>query len=614
MTTMADGSLLDLEGSDKPLALARNNSAALFNAIGRRDNGAPVFRDRASDGRWRTICWQEIAGAVEACAHALLSRGVRRGEAIAILASTRPEWIYADMAAMSVGAISVGIYPTEPAAKVRYIVEDSAARVLFVDTADQVTKARELMTSCPTLRTVVVMDTTALPDDPSFVSLDALLAEGRELAARGALSLQDLSEEIEGEDTAMLIYTSGTTGPPKGAMIPHRAFCHQAVNVPSAIRMRAGWDRPAYLPLCHVAERIFTYCGMTAGMINAFVPQIGDLPAALLELRPQFFIGVPRIYEKLRAAAQAWIHAQTPEERAAMQRAQERALDAGGPQTLAADDCRLLDAIRAAIGLDRTEVLISGGAQCSDESGRWQRAIGAPVHDLYGMTECGLIAVNFDDFGEVGVVGRPCPYGEVRLSEESEILVRGAHVFKGYNNLPARTADAIRDGWYHTGDIGRLDDKGRLILIDRIKDILITSGGKNVAPSLIEGALRSSPYIAHAVAIGENRHFISALIFIEPEAVAKVLLEAGEAVSDFASLATSQVTRRLIKDAVQAANRSFSRAESIRDFRIVSREITDADDLFTPTMKVKRAAAGRLFADLIEAIYSRDPVARGRAA
>lgn len=575
-----------------------------LHAIQAQASGHAPFATHDAGGQWREIDWDDAMDAANACAFALLDRGLTRGDTIAILAATHPNWLYADMGAMMAGVVSAGIYPTEPAAKVEYIVSDCAARILFVDTDAQIEKALALLGRCPRLETIVVLGDAAIPDHPAFVAFDRFLADGRAAAGRRPQWLRDAATRVEPEDTAMLIYTSGTTGPPKGAMIPHRAFCYQVAITPTPLRMQAGWRRLSYLPMCHVAERVFTYAAMAAGMTNYFVPDMERLPAALREVRPQHFIAVPRIYEKLRLGAEAWIDAQAPDRRDILRASLESAIAHGGADGLPQEMRSAVEDIRTAIGLERVEVAVSGGAQCTAEIARWQRGVGAPPADLYGMTECGLIALNFEPSEVVGTVGTPCAHGDVRIADDGEICVRGSHVFNGYLNLPDKTAEALQDGWFHTGDVGRFDAQGRLVLIDRIKDLIITSGGKNIAPSLIEGAIKASPYIDQAIVVGESRKFVAALVMIDEAAVRSAIGDAVPRDARFADLAAAPATHRLVAAAIDTANAGFSRAESVRDFRIVPREIGSQDDLFTPTMKVKRPVAGRLFADLIADIYA----------
>ncbi len=579
----------------------------LRDLIARRGD-APVFRF-LRDGAWADMAWREFGAAAAASGLEARARGLEAGDAVAILAGTRPEWMMADVGAVCTGLVSTGIYPTEPAAKAAYVINDCRARVVFVDTAEQVEKLLAIRAECPSVEVVVVFEDSAVPDgDSFFVSFRDWIAAGHAYGAVFPDAWSEAGGQIAPEDPAILIYTSGTTGPPKGAIIPHRALVYQCVHGPGIFRMQPGYVRPAFLPLCHVAERMFTYLSMVSGMVCAFVDGPNQLLQQLPVIRPQFFVAVPRVYEKLVTVARAWIDTQPTDRRDALLAAQARALAQGAPG-LVTGDSDALGEIRRAVGLDRAEVLISGGARCSDDVDRWLRAMGAPARDLYGMTECGMVAVNFDDVAAPGIVGVPCEYGEVRLGDQDEIQVRGRHVFTGYLNQPEKTAEVLRDGWYSTGDVGKFDADGRLLLIDRLKDLIISSSGKNISPSEVEGALKASPFIADAVAIGDGRHYLSALILIDPEAVGAALSKAP----DFEALARSEQTHQLIQQAVDTANRGLSRPESIKVFRILPRPLNVEDGVLTPTLKIKRRAMAELFSDLIEEMYQAPERDRARA-
>jgi len=576
------------------------NAAEMFADLADRGGDAPVFR-AARDGQPTDLSWREVSDDARAFGLAALAHGLRAGETVAVLAKTRPEWMVADMGAIGAGLVCAGIYPTEPPQKVAYVINDARARLVFADTAEQVAKIQAIRAACPTLGTVVVLEPDALPaDDPMFVAYDAWLAAGRAQAVARPEAWFEARAGIRADDVAILIYTSGTTGPPKGAMITHGNIAYQSANTPGFCRMQPGWVRPAFLPLCHIAERYFTYFSMAAGVVSSFV----DGPAALIEtmptMRPQFVLAVPRVFEKLQAAGEAWIRAQPAEQRERLASAMSASL-AGAPRR--PEIAAAIAEVQRAIGLDRSQVLISGGARFPTDLAHWHATLGTPVRDLYGMTECGTVSINFDGAATPGLVGTPGPLGEVRLSDAGEILVRGPHVFGGYLNLPERTAEVLVDGWYHTGDVGRFDDQGRLILLDRMKDIIISSSGKNITPSEVEGALKASPLIADAVAIGEGRNYLTALILIDPVTVTEALAARGERHATFAALATSPTTRALVEAAVASANSGLSRPESVRDFRIIPRELTAEDDVLTPTLKIKRRALAERFADMIKPMY-----------
>ncbi|WP_257817208.1 long-chain fatty acid--CoA ligase [Phenylobacterium sp. J367] len=468
----------------------------------------------------------------------------------------------------------------------------------------------------------MVIESSATPaDDPWFVSLAEWRRAGRECIAARPAVLQAARASAGPASPAILIYTSGTTGPPKGAIITHGNIVYQLTHAPEVIGLQAGWLRPSFLPLCHVAERLFTYMAMAGGMVSCFVDGPNELLATMPGLRPQFMLAVPRVYEKLHAQAMAWLSVQPEELRAEIRLAESRAvaaadLAAAGRLSDTAeavwrqDQEGPLRLLRAAIGLDRVAMLMSGGARFPVELGQWLHAIGARVDDIYGMTECGTIALNQDFRTVPGLVGRPFSHGEVTLAPDGEILVRGPHVFAGYLNLPDKTSDAFRDGWFRTGDVGRFDEAGRLILLDRIKDIIISSSGKNITPSEVEGALKAaSPVIADAVAVGDGRNYVTALVMIDAAVAQQALAAAGQPYTDFPALAAAESTQALVAEAVWRANRQLSRAEGVKAFRIIPRQLSPTDEAMTPTLKLKRRVLIDLYQDLVAEMY---PVA-GRA-
>ena len=607
---------MDISDLERPAArqfAPWTDAADMFRTLARDGAQRPVFRRRGPSG-WIDTSWRDLGEAAAAFGLAALSRGLKPGDTVAILAKTRPEWMIADLGCIGAGLVAAGIYPTEPPDKVAYVLNDCRARAIFVDDAEQVAKVLAIRAQCPNLETVIVLDPQAAPPgDEGFVALATWLLEGRSLAELVPDAWREAGQAVRPGDVAILIYTSGTTGPPKGAKITQGNIAYQVRHGVDVFRMKPDWIRPAFLPLCHVAERMFTYFTMAAGMTSVFVDGPSQLVEALPDVRPEFLLAVPRVYEKLHAAAQAWIEAQPDDRRAALRLAQAGALAASDDPNAPLAAADLLEEILSAVGLDRGQVLLSGGARFPGELARWYRAFGAPVRELYGMTECGTVAVNFDLATAAGVVGAPCGHGDVRLAETGEILVRGPHVFAGYLNLPEKSAEVLREGWYHTGDVGRFDAEGRLVLLDRLKDIIISSSGKNITPSEVEGALKASPYIADAVAIGEGRHYLTALVIIDGPAVAQALAAGGEHPDGFAALAASPTTRTLVAEAITTANKGLSRPESVKQFRIVPSELGATDEAMTPTLKIKRRVLADRYADLIEDMYRQAAPAKDRA-
>lgn len=611
-----------MEAQALPLADAPDpsrpaNMADMINSLIRERAGMLAFRSRTPEG-WRDVTWAELATSVRDTAAGALAFGLAPGDAVCILAQTRPEWLEADLGALACGLVSAGIYPTEPAAKVAYVLNDCGARVVFVDSAEQVAKLKAVRAECPRVEAVVVIDDDAAPaNDRWFIKLSEWRREGCALLDARPDAVDEAGRSAGRSTPAILIYTSGTTGPPKGAIVTHGNILYQLEHAPGGLGLQAGWNRPCFLPLCHVAERMFTYMAMASGMVSWFVDGPNQLMASIGAMRPHFILAVPRVYEKLYGQAQEWLNSLPAERREqldaavlraleAVQRSAEGRLSSEEAAVWRCDQRTVLAELRAAMGLDHVAMLMSGGARFPVALGEWLHAIGARVDDIYGMTECGTIAFNQDFRTTPGLVGRPFPHGEVMLAPDGEILVRGPHVFAGYLNLPDKTSEAFRDGWFRTGDVGRFDDEGRLILLDRIKDIIISSSGKNITPSEVEGALKASPVVADAVAVGDGRKYVAALIMIDPAVVEQALAERGEHYETFAELAQAQSTRDLVADAVAEANRKLSRAEGVKTFRIIPRQFGPADEAMTPTLKLKRRVLIDSYADLVAQMYSPD--------
>ncbi|WP_431562899.1 AMP-dependent synthetase/ligase [Sphingopyxis sp.] len=575
------------------------------------DTERVVLREKVR-GVWRDWTWQRLTRAIADIGAAALAQGFKPGDVGCILAQTRPDWLAADLGLQCVGMASAGLYPTEPAAKLAWLVNDCGARIVFVDTAEQVAKLREIRDRCPGIARIVIFDEGAVPrEDPLFVSLAAWCASGRAALARDPAMGVVSDGRLASDSTAMIVYTSGTTGRPKGAIITHGNIVSQVTAIGPALAIESGWRRPAFLPLCHIAERSMGYVALANGVVSSFVDGPAALGPALPEIRPQLMLGVPRVYEKIRAAGDAWIESAPEPERTALRGARDRAMviagaamagekvDAAMQEELAALQAGPLSALRAALGLDRARRLLCGGARIPIDVHGWMRAIGVPVDDIYGMTECGTVTLSRDSRRSPGLVGTPLPHGTVRLSQAGEILVRGPHVFAGYLNLPDKTADALRDGWLYTGDVGRIDTEGRLILIDRIKDIIITSSGKNIAPSAIEAALCATPHIAEAVVAGDGRHYLTALILPDPDAMARTLAERGQDGD-----ATSPAAHALVAEDVRIANLQLSRIENVRDFRILRRAFVPGDEEVTATLKIRRSIILRNHAALVDEMYA----------
>ena len=580
----------------------------------------PAMREKDL-GIWKTITWNEWLVRAREVAYALHAIGFRPGDVASVLANTIPEWNYADMGILCAGGVSSGIYPTDAAKQVEYLINDSRTRILFVEDDEQLDKALEVRGRCPTLEKIVIFDMEGLSDfrDPMCISFADFLAMGR----RHREGREALWEEMTGargpEDLAILVYTSGTTGPPKGAMHSHRNIITQMKHCMDALSYCEGDERLAFLPMCHVAERIAgAYYSIATGTVSNYAESPDTIAENLREVQPTLLGAVPRVWERLYSAVTIALKDATPLER----RAYKLAIGAGyriADARLARREPGLsarlafaiaywlvLRNIRVMMGIDRCRWLFTGAAPISPDLIRWYLALGIDMYEVYGQTEnCGLATVMPFDAIKLGTVGKSVPYGEVAVSPQGEILIRGDFVFMGYLNQPAKTAETVDpQGWLHTGDVGLIDNEGYVRVTDRMKDIIITAGGKNITPSEIENELKFSPYISDAVVVGDRRPYLTCLVMIDRENVEKFAQDNNVPFTNYASLCRARAVRDLIWGEIEKVNANFARVETIKRFHLIEQQLTAEDDELTPTMKLKRKFVNEKYRSEIEAMYS----------
>jgi len=592
--------------------------AMFFNAV--RMRGEKVAVRQKELGIWRSVTWREFGETVRAVGHGLIALGVQPGDVVSVLANTRKEWLYADLGALAAGGVSSGIYPTDSPAQVEYLCADSDTRVLFVENEEQLDKALEARARLPRLRRIVVFDAKGLESfsDPQVTTLERLLDEGRALAAREPALWEQRLASRGPDDLAILIYTSGTTGKPKGAMLSHRNILHTLRGLNRAGALDERDERIAFLPLCHVAERVVgSYISLYDGARINFVEHPQTVPENVREIQPTHFGAVPRVWEKFYSAVRIAVAEGTKLE----QWAYARAIDCGGriadlvvagrpvPTRLKLAwrfwDFACLANIRRMIGIDRARLLVTGAAPISPDLVRWYLSLGVPMAEVWGQTECcGVATIMPIARIKPGSIGTAAPYNEVRLAEESELVVRGDNVFMGYLNQPEKTAEALRDGWLRTGDVGTVDADGFYRITDRMKDIIITAGGKNVTPSEIENQLKFSPYITDAVVIGDKRPYLVVLIMIDQENVERFAQDRDIPFTNYASLCRAPQVQELIRGEVERVNRQFARVEQVKDFRLIEQQLSAEDEELTPTMKLKRKFVNQKYAGLIESMYA----------
>ncbi|MFN7644237.1 MAG: AMP-dependent synthetase/ligase [Burkholderiales bacterium] len=572
-------------------------------------------------GIWRAWTWTQSGAAVREIAMGLVALGLQPGETVSILANTRVEWVLADMAVLSAGGVSNGIYPTDSASQVQYLSEDSRTVVLFVEDDEQLDKAIEARQRLPHLRRIVVMDMDGLRDlsDPGVMSLSALRDLGRQHDASNPGLFEQRLESRGPEDLAILIYTSGTTGRPKGAMHSHRGLVY---TVRGYNRIASGDhtdERMCFLPLCHVAERLGgAFIGIYSGTVLNFVENPETVPENVREIAPTLFTAVPRIWEKFYSAVMIGVAESGKVQQAAyawsigVGRSIADAVIEGRPvgamQRLKFRIARLiaLDNVRKLIGIHRARYLLTGAAPISPDLVRWYMALGLPMLEVWGQTEsCGASTWMPWDRIRPGSIGQACYFNEVRVDETTgELLIRGPNVFMGYLNQPEKTAETVdAEGWLHTGDVGTVDADGFFRITDRMKDIIITAGGKNITPSEFENELKFSPYVTDAVLIGDKKPFLTVLVMIDQENVERFAQDHDVPFSNYTSLTRAKEVQDLIWREIESVNRKFARVEQVKKFRLIETQLTAEDEELTPTMKLKRKLVQQKYAELIEGMY-----------
>ena len=546
----------------------------------------------------------------------LESIGVRAGDRVAILSDSRPEWTVVDLAVLTAGAVTVPVYATLPANQVGYILAHSGARVVVAADDGQAAKVREERQRLPALDTVVVMDAGTDGPDDEF-ALPALIERGhRRLMTENGLgrTFKERAQAIEPDALATIIYTSGTTGRPKGVMLSHRNFIANIVDVDRVIEITDEDTALSFLPLSHAFERMVVYLYLYKGATVAFAEAIETLGRDMQRVRPTVMTGVPRVYEKLRARIIEAVAA-APRVRQALfawavgvgHAAATARLAGAAPGALTrlqlpVADRLVLSKIRARTG-GRLRFVVSGSAPLGREVAEFLYAVGLPVIEGYGLTETSpALTTTPLERARLGSVGVPLASVQLRIAGDGEVLARGPNVMVGYYDDPEATAAAIRDGWFHTGDIGRIDADGYLTITDRKKELIVTAGGKNVAPQPIEALLKRDPVVAEAVLIGDRRRFIAVLLVPDfPTLAQRVPAAAGAGRDDLVKRAD---VRAVFQPIVERANSELASFEQVKTFAILPAEFSVAGGELTPTLKVRRRIVEARWNEVIEALYA----------
>ncbi|HZQ82944.1 MAG TPA: long-chain fatty acid--CoA ligase [Gaiellaceae bacterium] len=555
----------------------------------------PAFLVREEAG-WRPVGWDEAATRVSALANGFLAAGLRKGDKVALLCRTRIEWTLADFALATIGAVVIPVYPTSSPDEIEYILRDSDAKVLISEDEEQLAKTRDLEGALPALERVLGVDVAA-----SGGTLADIEAAGPGYALEHPLAVTQSASDVGPEDVLTFLYTSGTTGPPKGCVLTQRNYAAMVESILGVDGLFRDDDTVLlFLPLAHNFARLIQFLCPALGFTLAFCPDVRGVSAALAEVKPTLFPSVPRVYEKVYATVMATANESSPLKRRIAEwsfAVGEKRVRGGRGPLLAAQsalaDRLVLGKVRARLG-GRMRYAVSGGAPLAPEIAEFFEACGLTILEGYGMTECTTAAtLNRPGRNRIRTVGQALPGIELKIDADGEILIRGATVFGGYYRNPEATAETLtEDGWLRSGDIGTIDGDGYLTITDRKKDIIITAGGKNVAPQGIENSLKASAYVSQALVVGDNRPYLVALLTVDRDEVA-ALGEPG-----------SEAVREAVQKTVDEVNETLGRVEQIKRFAILERDFSPEEGEVTPTLKLKRRICIEHFAGVVEDLYA----------
>ena len=563
-----------------------------------------IAAKKIGPGRWQNVTTGEFHERVVSAAKGLIALGIAKGDAVTIFSSTRLEWGILDFALTAVGAVSVPIYDTDSAPQAQRIMNDSAVKLAFADNRDRFDRLDSVKDHCPALKQILMIEGNAL---------DALEGLGV------AVSDEELNERVatvRTDDLATIVYTSGSTGNPKGAELTHKNFVSITISASQALHEVVLDDHPRlllFLPLAHCFARFIQYASIASddGVVG-YLPDTKTLLPDLRSFEPTYLLGVPRVFEKVYNAAShkagAGWKGRLFVKAAEVARVWSRKEQAGEQHTFAeiAERAKyetlVYRTVRGALG-PKIKYVACGGAPLSLDLAHFYNGIGLPMIQGYGMTETAapFAATRVTD-NVIGTVGQPAPGSSIRISDEGELQVKGPNVFRGYHNLPEKTAEAFTaDGWLRTGDLAEIDDEGHIVITGRIKDIIITAGGKNVSPIPLEEEIAKCPIVERCVVVGDQRPFIGALVTLDPESLALWLPAHGLSTeTPVDRLATNAAAREEIQQYVDKANATVSRAESVRKFAVLDTQFTQENKCLTPSLKVVRPAVNRVFADVID--------------
>jgi len=568
----------------------------------------PALRSKAA-GEWQTLTWSEYRDHVMRAAKGFLALGAAAGKGITILGNNRPEWFLSHFAGIAAGTVPTGIYTNSTADQCQYIIEHCSAAVAVVENTEYLQKLLSVRSQLPQLRAIVLMQ--GEHEDPGVHSWEQLIDHGSGVPDS---DLQQRIANLRPQDVCQLIYTSGTTGPPKGVMLTHQNVIWVAQELVATYEIKPGESIISYLPLSHIAEQVISiYSPLYAGACTWFAESLDRLAENLREVRPHIFFGVPRVWEKIQAAMEvagaqnSWIKKRIARWARGQGLAGGYAEQQGHPvpPLYGLAEKLVFSKVRARLGFDRSRGCFTSAAPISPHTLEFFLSLGIPILEVYGMSECtGPTTLSTRDRYRTGKAGWAMDETDLKIAEDGEICMRGPHVFRGYFKNPEATAETLdTQGWLHSGDIGEIDDEGFLAITDRKKELIITSGGKNVGPQAIEGELRAIPAVAQAVVVGDRRNYLSALLTLDPERLLQEAERIGSPARDLATAATCPRFRQHLEDEVERVNRSLARFETIKRFAILPAEFGVDGGELTPTMKLKRRVINEKYATQIEELY-----------
>jgi long-chain acyl-CoA synthetase len=570
-------------------------------------------------GIWNEYTWADYGRNAKYVGLGLMSLGMKPGDVCSIAAEICKEWLFTDLGIVCAGGITNGVYPTDVSNQVAYLVTDSGTRFYFAEDEEQLDKILDVRDNTPSLEKIIIFDMEGLRnfEDDMCISFESLLDLGAAYESAHPDAWTASIGSADAEDLLTLTYTSGTTGPPKGAMISHRNMLYMMVTLQRVCGIFESDEQIGFLPLAHVAGRMFyTFATIEANSVINLVEDVETVTQDQQEIAPSIHFAVPRVWEKQYSTISIKLKEGTMVGRwayhlairigsaAAVYRKAAVPVPALLRSAAFAADHFVLKNIRRVLGIDEARWLSTAAAPIAPELIDWYWSLGKPMYEVYGQTECtGIITANEPGRLKTGSVGRAAPDAEVALSDKGEILLKSPGVIRGYWNQTEKTAETFKKDWLYTGDVGRIDEDGYIYVIDRIKDIIITAGGKNITPTEIENQLKFSPFISDAVVIGDKRPYLTCLVMIDQENVTKYAQDRDVPFTNYTSLCHTDAVQELIWEEIEKVNHKFARVETIKKCRLIDQLLDPEDEELTPTMKLKRKVVNKKYAGIIDEMY-----------